>query len=98
VTINDYKPPKSQAEWEESCFLDKSFHGYYQWPKIIKYPLNKRERYTRENMPEQMAILYDRFLDKEFIEKSIQFMVLDKEEGSSFDVHRFRMFKVNTDT
>jgi hypothetical protein len=96
VTINDYKPPKTQQEWEQTCFLDKSYHGYYKWPKIIKYPMNKRERYTKENMPENVAILYDRFIDKDFISKFIQFMVLDEEEEEiNFDVHRFRMFKVN---
>jgi proteasome activator subunit 4 len=94
VTINDYKPPKSQTEWEETCFLDKSYHGYYKWPKIIKYPMNKRERYTKENMPERVAILYEKFIDKSFISKSIQFMVLDEEEEAiNFDIHRFRMFK-----
>jgi len=94
ITINDYKPPKTQTEWEQICFLDKSFHGYYKWPKIIKYPLNKRERYTRENMPEQVAILYDRFIDKNFVAQFIQFMVLDKETDNSFNCVRYRMFKV----
>ncbi|CAF1939925.1 unnamed protein product [Rotaria magnacalcarata] len=93
ITINDYKPPKTQTEWEQTCFLDKSFHGYYKWPKIIKYPLNKRERYTRENMPEQVAILYDRFIDKKYVAQFIQFMVLDKETDNSLDVTRYRMFK-----
>ncbi|CAF3512541.1 unnamed protein product, partial [Rotaria sordida] len=94
ITINDYKPPKTQKEWEETCFLDKSFHGYYKWPKIIKYPINKRERYTKENMPQDVAILYERFIDKNFINKFTQFMVLDEEEEEiNFDIHRFRMFK-----
>ncbi|CAF1460973.1 unnamed protein product [Rotaria sordida] len=52
VTYNDYQPPKTQIEWEQTCFLDKYYHGYYEWPKIIKYPMNKRERYTKETMPE----------------------------------------------
>ncbi len=57
--------------------------------------MNKRERYTKENMPENVAILYDRFVDQEFIVKFIQFMVLDEEEEAiHFDIHRFRMFKV----
>ncbi|CAF4543477.1 unnamed protein product, partial [Rotaria sp. Silwood2] len=81
-------------EWEETCFLDKSFHGYYKWPKIIKYPMNKRERYTKENMPEDVAILYERFIDNNFINKFTQFMVLDEEKGKiSFDARRFNMFK-----
>jgi hypothetical protein len=94
ITINDYKPPKTQTEWEQTCFLDKSFHGYYKWPKIIKYPLNKRERYTPENMPEQVAILYDRFIDKKFVAQLIKFMVLDKETDNIFNCVRYRMFKV----
>ncbi|CAF1453615.1 unnamed protein product, partial [Adineta ricciae] len=93
MTIDDYKPAKTQAEWEESCFLDKSFYGYYQWPKVIKYSLNKRERYTKENMPEQVTIVYDRFMDKTFVEQAIQFMVSDLEEGNGFDIFRYRMFK-----
>jgi len=77
--------------------MDKSYHGYYKWPKIIKYPMNKRERYTKENMPENASIIYERFIDKEFIGKSIEFMVLDEEEEEiNFDMHRFRMFKVNS--
>jgi hypothetical protein len=95
ITINDYKPPKTQDEWEQTCFLDKSFHGYYKWPKIIKYPMNKRERYTKDNMPEHVAILYEKFIDQDFIAKFIQFMILDEEEEEiHFDIHRFRMFKV----
>ncbi|CAF1134879.1 unnamed protein product [Rotaria sordida] len=26
VTIDDYKPPETQIEWEQTCFLDKPFH------------------------------------------------------------------------
>ena len=95
VTLNGYKPPKSQQEWEDTCFLDKSFHGYYNWPKVIKYSVNKRERYTKENMPESVAIIYERFSDKNFIAKFTQFMILDEEKGKiNFDARRFNMFKV----
>jgi hypothetical protein len=102
MTIDDYKPPQTQIEWEETCFLDKSFHGYYTWPKTIKYTLNKRTRYTKDNMPEEVAILYDRFIDKSFVIRATQFMVLDEnldqEEYNriNFDYIRFAMFKVNT--
>jgi len=95
ITFNNYQPPKTQQEWEETCFLDKSFHGYYKWPKIIKYPMNKRERYTKDNMPESVAIIYERFFDREFVAKVVQWMVADEEDETiHFDVHRFRMFKV----
>ncbi|CAF4314779.1 unnamed protein product [Rotaria socialis] len=94
VTIDNYKPAKTQKEWEETCFLDKSYHGYYKWPKTIKYTMNKRERYTKDNMPEDVAFIYDRFMDTNFISKFTQFMVLDEEKGKiSFDTRRFHMFK-----
>jgi hypothetical protein len=101
VTIDDYKPPQTQIEWEETCFLDKSFHGYYTWPEMIKYALNKRTRYTRDNMPEEVAILYDRFIDRDFVVRATQLMILDEdpdkeeEDRINFDNTRFAMFKVN---
>lgn len=46
-------------------------------------------------MPETVAILYERFIDKNFISKFTQFMVLDEEKGKiTFDARRFNMFKV----
>jgi hypothetical protein len=57
--------------------------------------MNKRERYTKENMPEHVAILYNRFMDKNFISRLIQYMVIDEEgDDNNFDIHQFRMFKV----
>ena len=96
ITINDYKPPETQTEWEQTCFLDKCFHGYYKWPRVIKYPMNKRERYRPGSMPEHVAVLYTRFMDKNFIAQLVQYMIFD--DGADeiiFDIHRFRMFKVN---
>ncbi|CAF0736207.1 unnamed protein product [Didymodactylos carnosus] len=93
VTYNNYEP-KNQQEWENTCFLDKSFWGYYSWPKSIKYSLNQRERYNKTNLPEHVAIIYERFSDKNFIEQFAQFMILDEEKGKvNFDTRRFQMFK-----
>jgi hypothetical protein len=95
TTFNDYKPPETQSEWEQTCFLDKSFHGYYKWPKIIKYSLNKRERYTQSNMPKEVAILYDHFIDNNFIIRATQLMIVDEVKGEKeFDKVRCAMFKV----
>ena len=96
ITVDDYKPPETQIEWEKTCFLDKSYHGYYCWPKIIKYSMNRRERYTQNNMPEQVAILYDHFIDKNFIIQAIQLMIFDEEDDViDFNKTRYLMFKVD---
>lgn len=97
VTIDDYQPPQSQIEWEQTCFLDQSFYGYYCWPKIIKYSINKRERYTLDNMPEEAAVLYNRFSDRSFLKHVTELMLLDEAEDEDFDFNeiRFAMYKVN---
>lgn len=95
VTIDGYQPPTTEDEWEEMCFLDKSYHGYYQWPKRIRYVMNKRDRFTEENMSEDVLMIYRRFVDKEFLHRSIQWMVDgERAEHHAFDLHRFRLFKV----
>lgn len=95
VTIDQYEPPATEEEWQETCFLDKPYHGYYQWPKVIRYSLNKRERYVEGKMPEEVALIYRRFVDQEFLRRSIQWMVDgERSDHSSFDLQRFRMFKV----
>ncbi|CAF1512268.1 unnamed protein product [Adineta steineri] len=92
ITIDNYKPPKTQIEWEETCFLDKSFHGYYTWPKRIRYSLNKREHYTQNNMIESANLIYNRFINKDFVIQVIQMMILD--EKNEFNKTQFTMFKV----
>ncbi|CAF4116021.1 unnamed protein product [Rotaria sp. Silwood2] len=94
VTIDGYKPPETQTEWEQMCFLDKTFHGYYTWPKVIKYPMNKRARYTQNDMPEQVAIIYNRFIDKNFIIQSTKLMISDENTDEIMFIYvRFTMFK-----
>jgi hypothetical protein len=59
--------------------------------------MNKRARYTVDDMPEQVAIIYDRFMDEKFLMQFIQFMVLDEHKGQiNFDRIRFKMFKVKS--
>ncbi len=97
MTIDDYQLPQTQIEWEQTCFLDKSFYGYYCWPRIIKYSINKRDRYTLDNMPEEVAILYHCFSDRNFLIQAIELMLLDEveDEDLNFSEIRFAMYKVN---
>ncbi|CAF3676972.1 unnamed protein product [Rotaria sordida] len=98
VTMDCYKPPETQAEWEQTCFLDKTFHGYYTWPKMIKYSMNKRARYTQNDMPEQVAIIYNRFMDKNFLIQSTKLMISDEHTDEiNFDYVRVTMFKEHED-
>lgn len=97
VTLNNYQVPDSQIDWEQTCFLDKPFHGYYVWPKLIKYYLNKRLRYARDTMPEPVAIIYDCFIDKNFLKKLTESLMFDEDEVN-FNKNRFQMYKVGIET
>ncbi|CAF1238427.1 unnamed protein product [Rotaria sordida] len=92
LTYNDYKPPELQTVWEETCFLDKVSHGYYQWQKMIKYPINKRERYIHDQMPKHASIIFDHFLDKSFLIKLTKVIIFDERE-IEFNRIRFLMYK-----
>lgn len=96
VTIDGYHPPQTQSDWEETCFLDQSYHGYYSWPKILQYPMNKQERYHSKNMPEDVMILYERFSDRSFLQQMIELMLVDESEDEDleFSEIRFAMYKV----
>ena len=93
LTFSDPPFSDTQSDWEERCFLDRLAAGYYQWPKTIKYVVNKRERYTQEQMPNDVAIVFQRFRDQSFVNRLIEQLVLDDDETESNRV-RFLMFKV----
>ena len=95
VTIDGFQPPITQDEWEHMCFLDKTYHGYFTWPKTIKYTMNQRGRYTRDNMPEHVALVYDRFNDVTFVSKLVQCMVAEQAANeTNFHYVRSTVFKV----
>jgi len=46
-------------------------------------------------MSEQVAIIYNRFMDKQFLVQTVQLMILnEKNEEKDFDKTQFRMLKV----
>ena len=94
LTLNESHFSDTASEWEERCFLDHSSAGYYRWPQTISYAVNKRERYTDEQMPSDVSIVFQRFRDQSFVKQLIKQLVLDDDEIESNRV-RFLMFKVN---
>jgi hypothetical protein len=58
--------------------------------------LNKRTRYTQNTMPEDVTVLYDRFIDENFLQRLIQLIIFDEDNNEiNFDKIRFAIFKVN---
>ncbi|XP_076141905.1 proteasome activator complex subunit 4A [Alosa pseudoharengus] len=90
--------PRSQQDWDECCFVEKTHWGYYSWPrKLMMYaPAEEQPKQSlnREEMNEREQIIYDHFTDPAFINQLIQFLSLEDRKGKDkFSPRRFCLFK-----
>uniref|UniRef100_A0A9J7XFQ0 Proteasome activator subunit 4 n=1 Tax=Cyprinus carpio carpio TaxID=630221 RepID=A0A9J7XFQ0_CYPCA len=90
--------PRSQQDWNECCFIEKTHWGYSTWPrKLMLYaPLEEQPKQgkTREEMNESEQIIYDHFSDQQFIDQFIQYLSLEDRKGKDkFSPRRFCLFK-----
>uniref|UniRef100_A0A672KRB5 Proteasome activator subunit 4 n=1 Tax=Sinocyclocheilus grahami TaxID=75366 RepID=A0A672KRB5_SINGR len=90
--------PRSQQDWNECCFIEKTHWGYSTWPrKLLLYaPLEEQPKQgkTREEMNESEQIIYDHFSDQQFIDQFIQYLSLEDRKGKDkFSPRRFCLFK-----
>ncbi|XP_030627610.1 proteasome activator complex subunit 4A [Chanos chanos] len=90
--------PRSQQDWEECCFIEKTHWGYYTWPrKLMLYAPPEeqpKQGLSREEMTERERIIYDHFSDPVFIDQLIQFLSLEDRKGKDkFSPRRFCLFK-----
>ncbi|XP_035696564.1 proteasome activator complex subunit 4-like isoform X3 [Branchiostoma floridae] len=92
------KLPKTQAQWDNTTFVDKTHWGFNTWPKpMLTYapadqqpPLGRK----REDMLEGEGIIFDHFSNTEFVDKLIGFLSLEDRKGrDKFSNRRFNMFK-----
>ena len=87
---------QDEKKWEDTCFLDKSYWGYYCWPAQIKINFNQRQNFkNNENeFNKVVEAIEQHFSDPNFIEKFIQFATIEETKGSEkFDKKRFHLFK-----
>uniref|UniRef100_A0A673LWV1 Proteasome activator complex subunit 4A-like n=1 Tax=Sinocyclocheilus rhinocerous TaxID=307959 RepID=A0A673LWV1_9TELE len=90
--------PRSQQDWNECCFIEKTHWGYSTWPrKLLLYaPLEEQPKQgkTREEMNESEQIIYNHFSDQQFIDQFIQYLSLEDRKGKDkFSSRRFCLFK-----
>ncbi|TRY93382.1 hypothetical protein DNTS_032873 [Danionella cerebrum] len=92
------KLPRSQQDWDECCFVEKTHWGYSTWPrKLMLYAPYKEQpklAKTREEMNKSEQIIYDHFSDQLFIDQLIQYLSLEDRKGKDkFSPRRFCLFK-----
>jgi proteasome activator subunit 4 len=91
----------NQQKWDNTCFLDKSFWGYYCWPSSVNVNVNKRETYPLEDVnstdtfSQCVKPIRDRFMnDSEFVLKFIRLSTIEESKGKEkFDKKHFYLFK-----
>ncbi|KAJ8396071.1 hypothetical protein AAFF_G00026030 [Aldrovandia affinis] len=90
--------PHTQQEWENCHFVEKTYLGYYSWPrKLMLYAPTQeqpKQDLSREEMSEREQVVYDHFSDPEFVDQLIEFLCLEDRKGKDrFSPRRFCLFK-----
>ncbi|XP_061602006.1 proteasome activator complex subunit 4A isoform X1 [Cololabis saira] len=98
LQYNSSNLPRTQQEWDQCVFIEKTHWGYYRWPrKLLKYAPEKeqpRQNLSREEMTEREQIIFDHFTDSVFINQFIEFLSLEDRKGKDkFSPRRFCLFK-----
>uniref|UniRef100_A0A673KRM3 Proteasome activator complex subunit 4A n=1 Tax=Sinocyclocheilus rhinocerous TaxID=307959 RepID=A0A673KRM3_9TELE len=90
--------PRSQQDWDECCFIEKTHWGYSTWPRTLMLYAPPEEQpkqgKTRQEMNESEQIIYDHFSDQQFIDQFIHYLSLEDRKGKDkFSPRRFCLFK-----
>ncbi|XP_042231597.1 proteasome activator complex subunit 4-like isoform X2 [Homarus americanus] len=89
---------KTEEEWEQTKFVEKTYFGWYTWPKsLLVYaapsqqpPLDRK----REELSDEELQIYDFFMHQDNVDKLVSFLSLEEnKERDSFNTRRFWMFK-----
>ncbi|XP_068183158.1 proteasome activator complex subunit 4A [Antennarius striatus] len=98
LQYNSSRLPRTQKDWDDSVFVEKTHWGYYCWPrKLLMYAPQEeqpKQNLTREEMTEREQIIFDHFSDPVFINQFIEFLSLEDRKGKDkFSPRRFCLFK-----
>ncbi|KAG7241635.1 hypothetical protein INR49_025411 [Caranx melampygus] len=78
LQYNSSSLPRTQQDWDQCVFVEKTHWGYYSWPKkLLMYaPLEEQPKQdlARDDMTEREQIIFDHFSDPVFINQFIEFL------------------------
>uniref|UniRef100_A0A669EMM0 Proteasome activator subunit 4a n=1 Tax=Oreochromis niloticus TaxID=8128 RepID=A0A669EMM0_ORENI len=98
LQYNSSTLPRTQKDWDQCVFVEKTHWGYYCWPRNLMMYAPQEEQPTqnlaREEMTEWEQIIFDHFSDPVFINQFIEFLSLEDRKGKDkFSPRRFCLFK-----
>uniref|UniRef100_A0AAX7SGS9 Proteasome activator subunit 4 n=1 Tax=Astatotilapia calliptera TaxID=8154 RepID=A0AAX7SGS9_ASTCA len=98
LQYNSSTLPRTQVDWDQCVFVEKTHWGYYCWPRNLMMYAPQEEQPTqnlaREEMTEWEQIIFDHFSDPVFINQFIEFLSLEDRKGKDkFSPRRFCLFK-----
>ncbi|XP_045600493.2 proteasome activator complex subunit 4 isoform X1 [Procambarus clarkii] len=88
----------TEEQWEESRFVEKTYFGWYTWPKSLLVYAPPSQQPTldrnREELKEEEKEIYDFFISHDNVDKLVSFLSLEEnKERDNFNTRRFWMFK-----
>lgn len=82
----------SKEEWDKLIFVDKSYIGFYAWPKALEIyePYERQPQLNRtiEELNEHEAAIYKKFTDPAFVDKFVEYCCFEDHKGN-FELHMF---------
>lgn len=88
----------NEEQWEETRFVEKTYYGWYTWPKSLlvyappsQQPLLDRKR---EELTSEECVVYDFFMSQDNVDRLVSFLSLEEnKDRDGFNTRRFWMFK-----
>ncbi|KAL3873182.1 hypothetical protein ACJMK2_036330 [Sinanodonta woodiana] len=94
----DSKLIGSKEKWESMTVIEKTHWGYYCWPSVTETyaPQSEQPKLDRckEEMTEAEYIIYQSFVNPEYIKKLVDFLSLEEHKGKDkFRIKLMTLFK-----
>ncbi|KAK4321981.1 hypothetical protein Pmani_007247 [Petrolisthes manimaculis] len=88
----------TEAEWEETRYVEKTYYGWYSWPKcmVVYAPPSQQPQLDRplEGLGDEEKEIYKFFINQENVDKLVSFLSLEEnKERDGFNTRKFWMFK-----
>ncbi|KAK7086905.1 Proteasome activator complex subunit 4 [Halocaridina rubra] len=98
MQYNSEKKISTEEEWEQQRYVEKTYYGWYTWPRtmMVYAPPSKQPTLDRklEDLKEEEKVLFDFFSSQGNVDRLVSFLSLEEnKERDSFNTRRYWMFK-----
>lgn len=91
-TYNSSELPDTQEKWEGLLVVEKTHLGYYTWSKdfwtYAPHPEQPKLNRSQEEMSEVERIVYNAFMNPDYVSKLVEFLALEENKGKDRIRHK----------